>query len=367
MSDSRSSDRYGAVLETLRAVNAAVVSRSGRDDVEQAACERLAEGAYDGAWLLTPPVGEDGTTVRASAGGDLPGGVRDAAETPRTNGTALDRSDGVYAAVPCSHDGSTEAVLVVRAARFDDAERDLLVEVGDTIAHGLAAIRRKTALMNETAVELELRIADATDPIFDDPAPDASVEFVRTIPIADDAVLQYVAVEGMAPEAFEREMATFDDVDRVRRVGGDGEPTIFETRYRGPSIVGTVAAVGGRVVRSTIEDDDHYLVARVPNEDAVDRVLAAVTERFPGAQVRARRSLIEGPRPHELETTAFDRLTDRQRVVLETAHAAGYFERPRRSSGEDLAASLDISPSTFYQHLRAGQRKVFDALFDGHG
>ncbi|MEF8757220.1 MAG: bacterio-opsin activator domain-containing protein, partial [Halobacteriales archaeon] len=330
MTGSRGSDRYGTVLETLRSVNAAVVNGNGRDDVERMACERLTEGTYDGAWLLTPPVDEE-VTVRASVGGEVPGSVREAATSPGSRGTVLDRSDGVYAAVPCSHDGSTEAVLVVRTDTFDDAERDLLIEVGDTIAHGLAAIRRKTALMNETAVELELRIADATEPIFDDPLPDASFEFVRTIPITDDAVLQYVAVEGMAPEAFEREMDTFDGVDSVRRVGSDGERTIFETRYRGPSIVGTVAAVGGRVVRSTIEDDDHYLVARVPDEGAVDRLLAAVTERFPGAQVRARRSLIEGRGSNKLETATFDRLTDRQRVVLETAHAAGYFHRPRRS------------------------------------
>lgn len=239
----------------------------------------------------------------------------------------------------------------------------MLLDVGTTIGHGLATVRRKTSLMNENEVELELGIADATDPIFDDPVSDASFEFVRTIPVGDDAFLQYVAVEGMDPEAFEREMETFGGIDWVRRVGDEDCPMLYETRYRDPSIVGTVAAAGGQVVSATIEDDDMSIVARVPDENAVEEVLASVSDRFPEATVQARRSLVDGQTSYEFGTTAFDRLTDRQRTVLETAFVAGYFDRPRRSTGEDLATSLDVSPSTFYQHLRAGQRKVFQVLF----
>jgi len=59
-----------------------------------------------------------------------------------------------------------------------------------------------------------------------------------------------------------------------------------------------------------------------------------------------------------------DTLTDRQQSVLETAYAAGYFEWPRDSSGEEVAETLGISPPTFHQHLRVGQQKLMDALFD---
>lgn len=363
MSDPSASNRHGAVLETLRAVNAAVVRGNTRESVEQAACDRLVSGAYEGAWLLEPPI-DDEATVRAGAGEEFPETARELAMAPGPDGSVLSAGDRSFVAVPCSHDGTTAAVLVVVAPSIDDAEREVLLEIGATIAHGLAAIRRKTALMNETEVELELRIRDAVDPIFDDPDPDASFEFVRTIPLDDDAFLQYVAVEGMEDERFEREMDTFAGIDWVRRVGGDGERTLYETRYVDPSIVGTVAAAGSRVVEASVAEDDLDLVARVPDERAVDRIVASVSERFPDAEVRARRALVEAPTADELVTTAFDRLTDRQRTVLETAYVGGYFDRPRRSTGEDLAASLDVSPSTFYQHLRAGQRKVFEVLFD---
>ncbi|QLH77368.1 helix-turn-helix domain-containing protein [Halosimplex rubrum] len=56
-------------------------------------------------------------------------------------------------------------------------------------------------------------------------------------------------------------------------------------------------------------------------------------------------------------------LTDGQLEVLVTAYRTGYFERPRETTGAEVAADLDISPSTFSQHLRAAQRKLLTALF----
>lgn len=362
MSNPSDSDRHGAVLETLRAVNDAIIRGNGFKNLEETVCNRLVAGAYEGAWLLTPPLGDDEAVVRAGAGDELPTVVPEAASSTDPDGSVLENGDRSLLSVPCSHDGTIAAILVVAAPTIADDELEVLREIGATIAHGLAAIQRKNALMNEAEVELELGIRNAVDPIFDDPIADASFEFVRTIPL-EDAFLQYLAVEGMDDERFEREMDTFEGVDWVRRVGGDDDRTLYETRYCDPSIVGTVAAAGGRVVDATIADEDLSLVARVPNESAVDRIISAVSERFPDAEVRARRSLLDRQTPDELRATVFERLTDRQRTVLETAYVGGYFDRPRRSTGEDLAASLDVSPSTFYQHLRAGQRKVVEILF----
>jgi predicted DNA binding protein len=58
-----------------------------------------------------------------------------------------------------------------------------------------------------------------------------------------------------------------------------------------------------------------------------------------------------------------DRLTERQRTVLRTAYLADYFESPRGSTAEEVAASLDITGPTLLHHLRAGQRKLFDVYF----
>ncbi|WP_235271539.1 helix-turn-helix domain-containing protein [Halorubrum saccharovorum] len=57
-------------------------------------------------------------------------------------------------------------------------------------------------------------------------------------------------------------------------------------------------------------------------------------------------------------------LTDRQREAARTAHFAGFFEWPREHTGEEVASMMDISQTTFTQHLRAAENKLFSALFD---
>ena len=56
------------------------------------------------------------------------------------------------------------------------------------------------------------------------------------------------------------------------------------------------------------------------------------------------------------------RLTDRQVEVLQTAYEMGYFEYPRDSNATEVAAALDIRPSTFTEHLSAAQSKLLDDL-----
>ncbi|NLV12762.1 helix-turn-helix domain-containing protein [Haloarcula argentinensis] len=56
------------------------------------------------------------------------------------------------------------------------------------------------------------------------------------------------------------------------------------------------------------------------------------------------------------------KLTGRQREVLARAHEMGYFEHPRDATAGDVADALDISTSTFTEHLAAAQRKLLDDL-----
>lgn len=55
-------------------------------------------------------------------------------------------------------------------------------------------------------------------------------------------------------------------------------------------------------------------------------------------------------------------LTDRQREVAQTATEMGYFE-PGGASAEEVAAQLEIAPSTLSTHLRTITAKVFTRLF----
>lgn len=65
--------------------------------------------------------------------------------------------------------------------------------------------------------------------------------------------------------------------------------------------------------------------------------------------------------------SAFDgtgiRLTERQYEVMERALDAGYFEWPREITSEEIAEKMEISRTTFLEHLRKAESKLLsDAL-----
>jgi hypothetical protein len=57
-----------------------------------------------------------------------------------------------------------------------------------------------------------------------------------------------------------------------------------------------------------------------------------------------------------------ERLTDRQREVLETAYRMGYFEYPRSANATEVAEELGIGLSTLAEHLAAAQEKLLAEL-----
>lgn len=93
--------------------------------------------------------------------------------------------------------------------------------------------------------------------------------------------------------------------------------------------------------------------------DQLQTVVADLRERFPEMDIK--RFLRAPAESHGEQGVFVDRgqLTTRQRDVLETAFEMGYFERPRDATASEVADELEITPSTFSEHLAAAQRKLF--------
>ncbi|MFB6207483.1 MAG: helix-turn-helix domain-containing protein [Haloglomus sp.] len=102
------------------------------------------------------------------------------------------------------------------------------------------------------------------------------------------------------------------------------------------------------------------LVFHAADYDALQAAVAALRERFPDVDIKRFVRSPTGNRGADSVLVDRSRLTDRQLEVLETAHEMGYFERPRRATGGEVAAALDIDPSTFSEHLAAAERKLME-------
>jgi predicted DNA binding protein len=59
------------------------------------------------------------------------------------------------------------------------------------------------------------------------------------------------------------------------------------------------------------------------------------------------------------------KLTTRQRQMLLTAYALGYYDVPRRISSDDLSRHLDVDKSTIVEHLRKAERKIIASIVAG--
>ena len=107
-----------------------------------------------------------------------------------------------------------------------------------------------------------------------------------------------------------------------------------------------------------------YLVFHAPDMATLQTVIQSLRDQFPSLDVqRLLRSREDRP-AHSMVFVDRGKLTDRQREVLETAHEMGYFEHPKEGNAGDVAAALDISTSTFAEHLAAAQRKLLETILD---
>lgn len=57
-------------------------------------------------------------------------------------------------------------------------------------------------------------------------------------------------------------------------------------------------------------------------------------------------------------------LPNRQRDVLEVAFERGYYDVPRDTSVQEIAAEFDLDDSTVAEHLQRAERNLLGTLFD---
>ncbi|MFC6737298.1 helix-turn-helix domain-containing protein, partial [Halolamina salina] len=70
------------------------------------------------------------------------------------------------------------------------------------------------------------------------------------------------------------------------------------------------------------------------------------------------------PSTAQQRASATEALTDRQLEAIRTAYFSGFFDRPRKHTGTEIADAMGISQPTFSHHLREAQRRLCAVLFE---
>jgi predicted DNA binding protein len=136
----------------------------------------------------------------------------------------------------------------------------------------------------------------------------------------------------------------------------------FERDETDPCICEYVQQSIGPVTDIYASDGDLHLTLHAGEMDGLRDLLSNLSNRF--GNVRVAYLLQDRGEVDDADLVPVDlnRLTARQREVLQTAHKMGYFDYPRDANASDVAAALDIESSTFIEHLNAAQSKLLEEL-----
>jgi predicted DNA binding protein len=365
-----------------------LVGANCREAVERTVCDRIAAAdGYAFAWVGERSLERDGVTVRDSAGadGDDPDALvgspdgrpwRRALSTGEARVATVDGGevpvddapDAVaVAAVPLRHDGTVHGVLVVYADRpdgFGERELEGLVTVGRTAGFVVEAGRHRDLLFGEGTVELTVKLT-ARDSflVVASAAHDCTLTVAGQVPTRAEWLV-YCDVEGATADDVVATAADDDRVEHCRTISDHADGHRVELAFAESSLLREVAAAGTTVRSAVSEDGVCRLVLEVPRSVDVRSVVATLRSVDPGVELLSRQDCDGPPEPQGAAAGVLDDLTDRQRDVLEAAYRAGYFEWPRESTAEEVAASLDLATPTVLGHVRKAENRIFSPLFD---
>lgn len=391
-------EALNSLNRVFREITDAVLEQSTRAEIEATLCTQLvAADSYEAACLgeIEPTTG----AITISAQAD-PEGILAAVDVPALLGEPVAQSsadivvsDAVgdivsaapgdiepddqlsaiesFAAVPIGHESTRYGVLGIvtdRADAFGDHEQAVLGQLGEVVGHAIATSERQRALLSDEVIELSFQVEDVFGR-FELEAADGTLTYTRSVPVGDGGFLVYGTASGEAIRTVESVVdadgAAADRWESLTVLGSDDDHTRFELTASDHPVLSTVSAQAGTIHEAVIEDGNLHLTLHfAPNADiqgAVDSVKTAYPEATLLTRSRTVRPDQQRHRPMELLA---ERLTDRQLAALEAAYGAGFFNWPRDSSGEALADSLGISPSTYHQHLRKAQQTLMEIVFE---
>jgi predicted DNA binding protein len=238
-----------------------------------------------------------------------------------------------------------------------------LEALGSAVAAAIDAFESRRTLVTDSRLELRIRISDANTPLARLAlANECSLRYRGSVARDDGTVLLFVSSTPADAELVAADVPGVQRVVRLRRSGGD---TLDEIHLGSGSLLSLAAERGARLTDlSVTEDGTVELLVTVTDRSAGRTLLDELSAVATGVRLDAIRERA-GPAstPREFVSTVENELTDRQRTALQLAHLGGFFEWPHGVSGDELAAAMDISRSTFHQHLRAAERKLVAAFY----
>ena len=137
----------------------------------------------------------------------------------------------------------------------------------------------------------------------------------------------------------------------------------FEREPETPCFCERIEEFGCPVVDIHADAGELRVLFRPTDVETLKQIVSALREEFGSLRLE---HLVQSDENAKRDSVVVDRgkLTGRQREVLETAYEMGYFEHPKGANAQTVAAALDITPTTFAEHLSAAQSKLLKSVVE---
>ena len=364
-----------------------LVRAESRTELERLLVDRTAE-PYLAAWLGRYDATDERLTVSQQAGdrvidpdpialgGDDPAleplraAVADhepqvVAEECRLHDLAADE---VCVLVPLAYRSTTYGVLGVieHADSFDDRERVLLGSLGRSVGTSINYTLTKRTITNDTVLTIGVELFD-DDLFFVRLAAALDLQFDYETIVSNDrdpGVLALVSTECGDTAAVVDRAESYDGVLDAEVLADTDDRTVLQFRLTNSPLVDVLSEFGSRLTEMHADGNRLAVEFCVGTEDAAQSVLDALRETYDRVDLVAYHESDPQQTSSGFREELRSQLTDRQLTALKKAYISGYFEWPRRVEGKQLAASMDIVPSTYHQHLQSAKRKLVSAFFD---
>lgn len=385
-------DELEALTETVHHIQHRIANSETRESLEAAVCaELVSTGRVDFAWIARPKTTDDDLTTAALAGADqgyldtalsdgtAPPAVRAATRrqtvTVSSIASRVQREPWAKEALSCGfrsaisipllYDEVLYGVLTAYSSRetaFDGVFEQVFTEVGSLLANSISIRERRQFEHSNRVLELEFELTEPGG-VFHSlaAATDCTLSFDTTVETDERVTGVLVTVLSGDPAAV------LDSAGQVRDIAasdwfGDAGGRQLRLDIHTPFLGTYVRNHGGRLTGVVADGNTTVVTVELPANVAARPLMDALTTRYTPIELLARREKVRSQLSDSSELR--EHLTGRQFEILRTAYYGGYFESPKRISGEDIASSFDISAAVVYNHLRAAERALLERVFE---
>ncbi|AUX09813.1 PAS sensor histidine kinase [Halalkaliarchaeum desulfuricum] len=384
--------------EIIREIDRILVNADSREEIERGVCERLATSdRFTFVWIGEATARDRRLRPREWAGDgsgyldDVSLSVQDdigvqepTLQTARNRSTtvvpnvadilqeadwckqAVSRQFDSIMSVPLLYDDVLLGTLTVyddEPDSFSDTVRSVFEELGATIGSAINDVQRKEALQSDTVFRLSYRLEDPASILSRLAGSlDCRLEVRSEVTRADESTVVFVDVDGVSPEAVASEAAELVSVRDCEVIRTGDDSGLVSLTVDEPFVTSLLANHGATRRTLTATPDGLELVVDVPDASTSRAVDELLSTQFAEVELTARQKQL---RSRDTDRDVGALLTARQEEVARVAYHSGFFEPDRDVSGREIAETLDISHTAFYNHIRRVQDKLFTSLFDG--